>query len=106
LLAKKETGEDKILQLLGELPFSFCVRFYKDSIPHWCFLIPEKVRNYEKVLGVSVSIDTQDPIDRIFLIPTSDFNELNCLVFSEQDTCFSSYVVKRENIEITLSTLI
>ena len=106
ILLKKQIGEDTIYQLMDELPFSFCVRFYRDSIPHWCFIIPERIRNFEKILGISVSIDTFDPIERVFLIPTSDFNEVNCLVFSEGDPCFKDYIIEREKVKDTLSTLV
>lgn len=106
MLTKRQVNEDLITQLAGEPPFIFCVRFDHESVPHWCFLIPEKIRGYEKILGVSVSIDTTDPIDKVFLIPTSAFNEVNYLMFSESDPCFKEYVVEREKIENALSDLV
>jgi DNA invertase Pin-like site-specific DNA recombinase len=107
LLKEKGIEEDLIFDVLQKPPLSYCVKFYKDSIPHWCFVISEKTRFFEKIIGVGVSIDGADqPVDRIFTIPTDAFNEVNCLVFSEKDSCFSNYIVKQENIKNELSTVV
>ncbi len=98
--------EEKAKQLLEKLPVVFGVIFYKDAVPHWCFLINEPIRNYDEVLAVSVAIDQRDPIDRFFIIPTNAFSINNSLVFSETESCYEGYSLDRDKIEETLVALI
>jgi len=99
LLVKQGIASDNIEAALENIPVVLGVRFYHESIPHWCFLIEETMRNADFVVGVSVAIDQEDPIDRFFLIPTNDFNRLNFNIFSESDECYGRYKIEESKVE-------
>ncbi len=99
ILSKRGIAYDDIEETLNKIPIVFGVRFYHNSIPHWCFLIEETARNYDFVIGVSVAMDQREPIDRFFLIPTNDFNGVNFNVFSETDDCYGKYKIEESKVE-------
>jgi hypothetical protein len=81
---------------------TFGVRFIRDSLAHWCFVIEENVRQYSTVIAIGVTTDEIDPMDRVFCIPTADFGAYNVKAFSEADECYSNYQVHEEKIREAL----
>ncbi len=98
-LAQRGMSEDELAIKVTQLPVLFCVSACREAIPQWCFMIPEGKRRYNLALGVSVNMENHDPIDRIFLLPTTDFGSANLITFSEKDSCFPDYHVQRNEIE-------
>jgi len=88
------------------LPLVFAVRFYRESLAHWCFVIEEKLRRYDIVVGVSVATDEIEPVDKLFCIPTVDFGFYNIRVFSETDECYSAYQAHDDIVQKVLLSLI
>lgn len=106
LLQKKGTEEDDVYYKIKQLPFIYCVSYYKDSTPHWCFSIPPELRKNEHVLAITLDLDKKEPLDRFFLIPTTEFNESNTLIFSERDKSYQDYSVARDKIEEKIMSLV
>lgn len=106
LLIQRGLTDEKAEILLRNIPVTFGVVFYKDSVRHWCFLINEQMRNHESVLAVSVAIDQQEPIDRFFMIPTVAFNTNNCFVFSEVESFYKDYELEPTKVQETLVSLV
>ncbi len=99
LFMKQGLSEREARVIAERLPIVFGVNFYRESISHWCFLIEEKIRNYDYVLAVSIAIDQREPIDNFFLIPADDFSVANFIVFSENERSYLNYKIEREQIE-------
>lgn len=99
LFTKQGLSEREAREIAEKLPVVFGVNFYRESIPHRCFLIEENIRNYDYVLAVSIIIDQREPVDEFFLIPTSDFSVTNFIVFSEDERSYLNYKVEREQVE-------
>jgi len=99
LLIKKGLSEDETALAIKKFPISFSINFYRDSTPHWCFIIPEEMRNFDFVLGISLVLDQRDPIDKFFMIPTKDFNPCNFLVFAENDNSYSGYKLESQQVQ-------
>ena len=100
LFIKQGINEDKAEFKIKNFPLAYSVSFV-DGDPlrkYTVFVIEEQARNYEKVLAISVSLDKKELIDNVFLIPTSDFNQCNFCLFSEQDKCHSDYMIKSDKI--------
>ena len=107
ILTKQTDVDDfEANRILSDIPAVFSVRFYRDSVPHWCFVCSESLRQHQSVLGVSIVLDQQDPIDKVFVFPTEDFTSNNTLLLSETDERFKEYLVPQENIQTALQRLI
>jgi hypothetical protein len=97
--AAQNKSEEEVEALIKNFPIALCISFYKDSNPHWCFTIPEQMRNYNKILAISIWMDRKDPFHKFFAIPTSAFNISNLLVFAGSDPCRTEYEIERDQIE-------
>jgi hypothetical protein len=105
-LAQRGMSDDERFLKAHDLPVLFAVSTYRESTPHWCFLIPEGKRRYDLALGISVNLETEDPIDKIFLIPTEDFGNANLVTFSEKDQNFPGYHIQRDQVEEKLEAVL
>lgn len=105
LLMTQGLNEGEIEAVLPRIPLTFSVSFYKESVPHWCFVIDESMRQYDFVLGISIVLDKRNPIDQFFMLPTKDFNTSNFIVCSEKDSEFSSYKIQHEQIQESILSL-
>jgi hypothetical protein len=45
------------------------------------------------MFAVSITLNTKDPIDHIFLIPNTEFNTSNFMLLSESDEQFTKYQI-------------
>ncbi len=81
------------------IPIVYGSVFYREAIPHWCFVLTEKMRAYDYVIGVSVAVDRREPLERFFLIPTKDFMLDNSLVLFETHSRYSDYLLPVEKVE-------
>lgn len=106
LLLKKGLTVDEIDVTIKKLPVALGVCFYLDSVPHWCFVVKEHMKNYDYVLGVSLAIDRREPVDRFFWIPINSFDTTNFIIFSEADTCHASYTIQRDAVEEKILSLV
>jgi DNA invertase Pin-like site-specific DNA recombinase len=105
-LMEKGLLEDDLGFKVQDLPVLFSVGFYRAEIPQWCFMISEKIRGREKVLGISVNMEQRALVDKVFLMPTTDFSPANLILFSEKDPQFPIYQVQKEDIEEKLATIL
>lgn len=100
LLIEQKAQADYIYGCISDFPVLFGAAFYLDTtMPRWCFFLPDQMRRHDHVLGIGLDLDRPDPIDRIFLIPTKEFNAANCNVFSEQDQEYFRYALKDDKVE-------
>jgi DNA invertase Pin-like site-specific DNA recombinase len=106
LIRSRGISEDDLWFTLRRMPLVFGVKFYNDSVPHWCFLIEEATRNYASVVGVGVAAGEREPMDRFFFMPTSDFNSMNFNIFSEADGCYAKYQIKADEVERKIFSLL
>lgn len=97
--ALKENGsydEDVTWHTLRNFPIVYGITFYQNSIPHWCFMITERLRKFESVVGVSINLYHRDSLGKFFVLPTKDFGLGNFLALSERD---AAYEIEPEKIE-------
>jgi DNA invertase Pin-like site-specific DNA recombinase len=99
LLSSRGVDEDKISIMLRSFPVVFSTKFFRTDVPNWCFSVTEKMRNYESVLAVSIDLNKEDYIDDVFCIPTDQFWLSNFLIFSQQDTQYSEFLISGKVIE-------
>lgn len=80
-------------------PRALGARFDIDGVTQWCFVVKEYMKNYDYILGVSVSIDNHDPVDRFFWIPISNFARSNFFIFSESDPDCTAFTIPANEVE-------
>lgn len=82
------------------LPITFAVKRYSaDRTAYWCFLIPHTAEVSREALCVSVDIEADNLVERIFLIPTQAFDLRGMCFLSECDAEYSQWLCKEEEIE-------
>lgn len=99
LLIKHGLDEGEVEAIIQKFPLILSINFYKNSIPHSCFVIGESLRKYEYVLGVSLELDKKELLGNFFLLPTQDFNPSNFLIIPEKDQTYNSYKIDKDDIE-------
>jgi len=99
LIERKNVSHDHVNFILNHFPVAFSSSFMRNSKPHWCFRITEKMKNYKSILGISVSKSGNDHISDIFNIPTDNFDSKNYIIFSSQDTEYRESLVDRREVE-------
>jgi DNA invertase Pin-like site-specific DNA recombinase len=98
--------EQDVKKTVAAAPLTFGVRFNRESLTHWCFVIEERLRSHSTVIAISIATDEIEPVDKMFCIPTADFGSYNVKAFSEADECYLSYQVHGDKIrEALLSVL-
>ncbi len=106
LFEEQHLDETDIALKMLDLPILFSVSRPISSGTQWCFTIPETTRRNDFVLAVCVDREQRDVIDRAFLLPTHEFGSANLMIFSDKDSHFSDYHVKKENIEEKLVSVL
>ena len=106
LLIKEGVTVDDAGVMIRELPMTLGVSFYIEGVAHWCFVVKERMKNYDYALGVSLVIDRDEPVDRFFWIPISSFDSSNFLIFSENDPCCAEFTIQRGLVEEKILSLI
>lgn len=92
-------------ELLSELPIIFSVKNEGKDFPSYCFLITEKDRRFDKVLGISVIADTK-MIDGFFLLSVTDFSYANYLILSQNSYLYHTYKIEKGKIDETIQLLL
>lgn len=105
LLVQQEVHEDTRSLVLKKLPIIFGVTFFRESVSHWCFLIPEEMRQYDEVIAITIDLYRREPIDKFFTIPTNAFGLSNFLAFDENSAFYQSFCIKAEKAESKLQEL-
>ncbi len=100
LLLKEGFSEDQAETKIKKIPLAYCVNSYEgDPLKKYTlFAIDEETRNFDKVFAVSITLDKKDPIDNLFLLPTSSFNQCNFYLFSELDQAYNEYIIRPEDV--------
>jgi inorganic pyrophosphatase/exopolyphosphatase len=105
-LLNKGLTEFETEKTVSELPIIFAVKNENKDISLWCFLIEEKIRKYDKVLAVSVVLDTKKMIDDFFLFSISDFTRTNFLILSKNNSLYHTSKIENKGIEEIITQLI
>ncbi len=99
LLIKKGVDPDDAEMAVLKLPMVLGAHFEIDGVKQWCFVVKEYMKNYDYVLGVSLAIERDDPIDRFFWIPISTFDGVDFILFSENDPCCGDFTIPQNAVE-------
>jgi|GEM_PF-3352975 len=103
---KEGRNEDDIDYLLRQFPVTYAVTFCPSkSARYWCFTIPYEFHKYDFVLGIGVSLEEGNLIDKVFMIPTKDLGKGNISIFSEGDMEYSRYYIKDGEMEQKVHTI-
>jgi len=105
-LLNKKLSEFEAEKILQELPIIFAVRNENKDTFHWCFLISEDTRRFDKVLAISVVPDTKKMIDDLFLFSINDFTQTNFLIFSKHDPLYRNSKIESSSVEEIITQLI
>ena len=102
LLRNKNIHEDDMDIILHNLPLVFSTVFTRQSLPHWCFPITEKMKNFDSIIAIGIDLDKEGLFDEIFCIPTDRFNQSNFIILSKEDKALSEFLIPKEKISETL----
>jgi len=92
-------------ELLLELPIIFCVKNEINNFQLYYFLITEKNRRFDNVLGISIGCDTKE-INDFFLLSTYDFTCTNYLILPQNSYLYHTTKIEKSRIEETIKLLI
>ncbi len=106
LLTQQNVTVDNIEKKIKEIPITYSVVSQNSEIPNRCFVIKESIRNYDQIFAVSVSPENPGLIDKVFLIPATEFNQNNFMTFSETEDYFSKYAIGFDKIREHMTNLI
>lgn len=100
LLVKNGFDEDDADQRIKKFPLAYSINSYfgNPDKKTTVFVIEEEKRNYDKIIAVSIALDKKEPIENVFLIPTTEFNQCNFCLFSELDSPYKNYIIQPEKV--------
>jgi len=100
-LDNKQIDEDDVFIALREFPIVYSVPYShsQSKTSFWCFISKHKLHRYKNIIGISISKDARNPIDKVFVIPTDEFGDMNFHIFSENDEEYSRYYVESDKVE-------
>ncbi|WP_223560134.1 recombinase family protein [Chryseobacterium lathyri] len=105
-LLSKGATEFEADEIILRLPIIFSIKLENQITSYWCFLISEKIRNFDNVLGVSVFKDSKKMINEFFIFSTYDFTSSNFLILSENSPLYNEAKIETQNLEETVESLI
>lgn len=88
-----------------QLPFTAGIIFYRGEKRFCCFRISEESRKYENVIGISVSLESNQPVEKFFLLPTEKFSSTNFLVMAEESPDYHNYMLAESAVEAKMREL-
>ena len=98
-LSEQGVNSDEILLALSRFPIIYSVMLSNQPSAQWCFVIPDKMRVSNFVLGIGVDINRPDPLDRIFAIPTDELGLADFYLLSEKDNVYTRYFIKEDQVQ-------
>jgi DNA invertase Pin-like site-specific DNA recombinase len=105
-LSNKGLAEFEAIELMAELPIIFSIQLENKYISHCCFLISEKMRRYESVLGISVNMESKKMVENFFLLPTQNFTRTDFLILSNDNSLYHESKITVDKLEETIKLLI
>jgi len=91
-LAQGFSEQEEIDEICRVFPILYGVTFSPASNSScWCFLLPSQMRRYRFVLGVGIAPNREDPIEKVFLIPTKEFGDNDFQILQEGDITYTTY---------------
>ncbi len=107
VLVEKRDMTDNVSAVLASFPVVFSLSYQRNGIPHWCFRITEKMKNYQSILCIGINRDNDgSSVVEIFDIPTERFDSKNYLIFSKTHPEYSELLVQKREVEKTMVKLI
>lgn len=88
-----------VLFALKHFPILYGLSLTKESVTEWCFVIKQEMRSCSFVFAVGVVDDKEDPVGKIFAIPSDEFGFGDFSTFSEKDDNYVRYLVKDGEVE-------
>ncbi|MDR6546695.1 DNA invertase Pin-like site-specific DNA recombinase [Chryseobacterium rhizosphaerae] len=105
-LINKGATEFEADEIVSGLPIVFSIKLENKITPYWCFLILEKNRNCNNVLGISVFEDSKKTINEFFIFSTQDFTSTNFLILSENSPLYCDTKIDSKNLEEAIGNLV
>ncbi|HCM33826.1 recombinase family protein [Chryseobacterium sp.] len=93
-------------EIVSGLPIIFSIKLEGKITSYWCFLISEKVRNFDNVLGISVFKDSKKTMNEFFMFSIKDFTFTNFLILPENSTLYHETKIETQNLEGAVGNLI
>lgn len=105
-LLNKGATEFEADEIVSGIPIVFSIKLESKITPYWCFLISEKMRNFDNVLGISVFEDSEKKVNDFFIFSTQDFTRTNFLILSEKSPLYHEAKIETQNLEEAIRNLI
>lgn len=78
----------------------------KEGMASWCFALPELMKKYSDIVGMSIVPDAKEAVDRWFVIPTRDFGMGGFKFFSENDVDYQKYYLHKDKVESAIRSAV
>ncbi|OCK51120.1 hypothetical protein BA768_17865 [Chryseobacterium sp. CBo1] len=105
-LTSKGASEFEANEIILELPIIFSIKLENITNVYWCFLISEKIRAYDNVLGISVLYDSKKIIEELFVFSTQNFTSTNFLILMENTPLYHKSKIETKNLEEVILNLL
>lgn len=105
-LLSKGATEFEADEIVSGLPIIFSIKLESKITSCWCFMISEKMRNFDNVLGISVFEDSKKTLNEFFLFSIKEFTSTNFLILSENSSLFHETKIETKNLEEAIGNLI
>lgn len=106
-LLEKGATHDEADEVISGLPMLFSVETEVKEGPQCCFLIPERFRTFEAVLGISVNMqESKGMVNEFFMLPSKDFTVTNFLIITKNTEFYWQNKIASDNIEEGIIVLI
>lgn len=92
--------------IVSGLPIIFSVKHENTFASSWCFLISEKMRNFDNVLAIGVFEDSKKPINDFFMLSLKNFTTTNFLILSENSQLYHETKIETSDLEEVVKILI
>ncbi|WP_343641830.1 recombinase family protein [Chryseobacterium sp.] len=105
-LLSKGATEFEADEIVSELPILYSVKLEDKINSYWCFLIYEKMKNCDNILGISVLMESKKSTNEFFMFSTKDFTSTNFLILSENSPLYYRTKIETKNLEEIVGNII
>lgn len=106
-LLEKGASHYEAGEVISGLPILFSVETEEKAGKQCCFLIPERFRTFEAVLGVSIIMqESKGMVNEFFMLSSKDFTVTNFLIITKNTDFYYRNKIASDHIEEVIIVLI
>lgn len=107
LLEQRENNGNNFPFLIDHFPLAFSVGIpAKGKTLQWCFILPERMRDYSAILGIGVKTGSTQPVESVFLIPSSAFSVGGLRIVATDDKRYHKWHLAPSELGTAITSLL